>query len=84
MNLRFTTRAWDDYLYWQQNDRAILRRINLLIRDIARSPFEGIGQPEPLRYSLGGDWSRRIDIAHRIVYRVADGTLIVLQCRYHY
>ena len=84
MNLQFTARAWDDYLYWQQQDRSTLRRINLLIRDIQRSPFQGIGQPEMLRFSLSGSWSRRIDLEHRIIYRVADETLVVLQCRYHY
>ena len=84
MNLQFTATAWEDYLYWQQQDRALLRRINLLIRDIQRAPFEGLGQPEPLKFGLSGCWSRRIDTEHRLVYRVADDNLIVLQCRYHY
>lgn len=66
-NLQFTAQAWEDYLFWQKQDRALLRRNNLLIRDIQRSPFEGIGQPEPLRFSLSGCWSRRIDTEHRIV-----------------
>lgn len=84
MSLQFTARAWEDYLYWHTQDKAMLRRINLLIRDIQRSPLEGVGQPEPPRFSLSGCWSRRIDTEHRIVYRVAGETLIVLQCRYHY
>ena len=84
MNLQFTAQGWDDYLYWQQQDRAILKRINLLIRDVQRAPFEGIGQPEPLRFGLSGCWSRRVDLEHRLIYRVADDTLLVLQCRYHY
>ena len=84
MNLQFTVQGWDDYLYWQQQDRAILKRINLLIRDVQRAPFEGIGQPEPLRFGLSGCWSRRVDLEHRLIYRVADDTLLVLQCRYHY
>ncbi len=84
MTLQFTVRAWDDYLYWQQQDRAILRRVNLLIRDIQRSPFDGVGQPEPLRFGLSGCWSRRIGPEHRLVYRVANDSLIILQCRYHY
>ena len=84
MDLHFTAHAWDDYLYWQKQDRAMLRRINLLIKDVQRSPFEGVGQPEPLKFGLGGSWSRRIDTEHRLVYRVADGNLTILQCRYHY
>lgn len=84
MNLQFTAQGWDDYLNWQQQDRAILKRINLLIRDTQRAPFEGIGQPEPLRFGLSGCWSRRVDLEHRLIYRVADDTLLVLQCRYHY
>ena len=84
MNLQFTARAWEDYLYWQKQDRAVLRRINLLIRDAQRTPFEGVGQPEPLKFGLSGCWSRRIDMEHRLIYRVAQETLIILQSRYHY
>ena len=84
MNLQFTSAAWDDYLYWQQHDRSTLKRVNHLIRDIQRSPFEGIGQPEALKFGLSGSWSRRIDSEHRLVYRVASDTVLVLQCRYHY
>ena len=76
--------AWNDYLYWQTQDKKILKRINLLIQDIERHPFEGIGKPEPLRYDLSGYWSRRIDDTHRIVYRIVDDVLEILQCRAHY
>ena len=76
--------AWQDYLYWQQESRSMLERINMLIRDIERSPFEGIGKPEPLRGDLTGWWSRRIDNANRIVYRVSGNELELLQCGGHY
>lgn len=84
MNLVFTENAWDDYLYWQQHDAQKVGRVNELLRDIAREPFKGIGKPEPLRGNLSGWWSRRIDMEHRLVYRVEQKQLIVLQCRYHY
>lgn len=84
MELRFTTEAWDDYLWFQKNDRAGMKRINLLIRDIQRSPFEGLGKPEPLRHQLSGFWSRRVTDAHRLVYTVEDDALLIAQCRYHY
>lgn len=80
----FRRRAWEDYLYWQQTDKAILRRINILIREIERSPFEGAGKPEPLKHQFAGFWSRRIDDEHRLVYAIVDGDVIVIQCRYHY
>jgi len=80
----FRDRAWADYLCWQQHDRKILKRINALIRDIERDLFSGLGKPEPLKYDLSGFWSRRIDDEHRLVYALADGDLIVVQCRYHY
>jgi len=76
--------AWDDYLYWQNQDKKILRRINELIRDIKRSFFSGIGKPEPLKNDLKGFWSRRIDEHHRLVYQIKDDQLIILQCRFHY
>jgi toxin YoeB len=84
MNLVFTENAWDDYLYWQQHDARKLARINELLRDITREPYKGIGKPEPLRGNLSGWWSRRIDTEHRVVYRVEQEQVIVLQCRYHY
>ncbi len=84
MRLTFSSQAWDNYLYWQKTDKAILKRINVLIKEIQRAPFEGIGKPEPLRHSLTGYWSRRINNEHRIVYKVADNQLFIAQLRYHY
>ena len=84
MNLTFSSKAWDSYLYWQQTDKAILKRINTLIKDIQRSPFEGIGKPEPLKHSLSGYWSRRINDEHRIVYKVTEDSVLIAQLRYHY
>lgn len=82
--LAWTKAAWSDYVYWQTQDRKTLRRINRLIRDVQRSPFEGIGKPEPLKENLSGFWSRRIDDTHRLVYAVDDDQLTILSCRYHY
>lgn len=76
--------AWEDYLYWQTQDKKTLKRINLLIQDIERHPFEGLGKPEPLKYDLSGYWSRRIDDTNRIVYRINDDVLEISQCRTHY
>lgn len=85
MKISFSSHAWEDYLYWQTQDRKTLKRINRLIDDIARGPFDGIGDPEPLRHGWSGFWSRRINQEHRLVYRVADdGEIIVVQCRFHY
>ena len=84
MILSFHQQAWDDYLYWQQNDKAMLRRINTLIRDIQRDPFGGIGKPEPLKFNFSGYWSSRIDNEHRIVYKVVDDTIVIAQLRSHY
>lgn len=77
--------AWEEYLYWQQRDKKTLKRINALLKDIQRSPFEGIGKPEPLKENLSGFWSRRIDEANRLVYRILEnGTCQVAQCKGHY
>lgn len=76
--------AWEDYLYWQAQDKKTLKRVNSLIRDIERDPFNGIGKPEPLRGELSGSWSRRIDDVNRIVYRVIGGTLEIISCKGHY
>ncbi|TLN27282.1 Txe/YoeB family addiction module toxin [bacterium] len=76
--------AWDDYLYWQKTDRKIVQRINALIKDIQRAPFEGVGKPEPLKHALSGYWSRRIDDMHRIVYKVEGDDVRIAQLRYHY
>ncbi len=84
MRLVFAENAWEDYLYWQRTDRKTLRRINRLVQDIRRVPFEGIGKPEPLKHGLFGYWSRRITDEHRIVYKVADDALLIAQLRYHY
>jgi toxin YoeB len=80
----FVPEAWEQYTYWQGQDRKTLRRINTLIEATARDPFQGIGKPEPLLANLSGYWSRRIDETHRLVYRATDDELIVLGCRYHY
>lgn len=80
----WTEDAWNDYLYWQSQDRKTLKRINALIRDMKRSPFEGIGKPEPLKWDYQGAWSRRIDSANRIVYTVIGDDLCILSCRDHY
>jgi len=84
MRLVFTTRSWDDYLYWQKNDKRMVRRVNDLIKDIQREPFQGIGKPEPLKHQLQGLWSRRIDEEHRLVYEIAQDELRIIACRYHY
>ena len=82
--LAWTDAAWKDYLYWQTQDKKTLKRINKLITECKRSPFEGIGKPEPLKENLSGFWSRRIDDANRLVYAVDDSYLTVISCRYHY
>ena len=76
--------AWEDYLYWQNQDKKILKRINQLIKDIDRNGYEGIGKPEPLKYELQGFWSRRIDDEHRLVYRINEGRIEIASCRSHY
>nr|WP_281847112.1 Txe/YoeB family addiction module toxin [Glycomyces algeriensis] len=76
--------AWDDYLYWQDQDRKIVKRINTLIKDIQRNGNEGIGKPEPLRHGFHGLWSRRITQEHRLIYKVEEGAVHIAQCRYHY
>ena len=84
MNLTFSTKSWVEYLYWQTTDKKILKRINLLIKEIQRTPNEGIGKPEPLKHGLSGYWSRRINDEHRIVYKQQDGSILIAQLRYHY
>ena len=84
LGVRFDPDAWQQYVYWQSQDRKTLERINLLIRDCQRDPFRGIGKPEPLKRELAGCWSRRIDDANRLVYRVTDKQLQIVACRYHY
>jgi toxin YoeB len=84
MELVWQTGAWEDYLYWQQTDKQILKRINELIKDTLRNPFTGIGKPEPLKGNWAGCWSRRIDAEHRLLYKFETNRLHILQCRYHY
>ena len=84
MNLVFSPQAWEDYQHWVQTDRKLVRRINELIKDTARSSYEGIGKPEPLRHALAGFWSRRINEEHRMVYRVTGNNLEIAQLRFHY
>jgi len=84
MNKVWHDRAWDEYLYWQTQDKKTLKRINTLLKDIERNPFDGIGKPEPLIGNLQGYWSRRIDEANRIVYRVDNDQLFIVQCGNHY
>ena len=80
----FKSRGWSDYLYWQGQDKKTLKRLNVLIKDIERSPFEGIGKPEPLKHDFSGWWSRQIDDSNRIVYRIKDDNLEISQCKGHY
>ena len=84
MKLIFAEKAWDDYLYWQKTDKKMLNRINTLIMDIKREPFEGIGKPEPLKHVLSGYWSRRINDEHRIIYKIRQDSILFAQLRYHY
>jgi len=84
MNLIFADDAWDDYLYWQKTDKKMIKRINFLIKNIQRSPFDGIGKPVPLKHALSGYWSRRINEEHRIIYKVDSEFIHIAQLRYHY
>lgn len=84
MRLIFTPRAWEDYLYWEEADPKVLRRMNEVVRDTLRNPHAGIGKPEPLRFALAGFWSRRITEEHRMVYKIEKNDLMIVQLRYHY
>lgn len=84
MKLVFSDSAWEDYLYWQRTDKKVLRRINGLIKETVRTPFEGTGKPEPLKHALAGYWSRRITDEHRLVYKVTVDSVLIAQLRYHY
>jgi toxin YoeB len=84
MKLTFSSRAWEEYLYWQKTDKAMVKRINALIKESSRNPFEGIGKPEPLKHGLSGYWSRRINDEHRFVYKASEDGLLIAQIRYHY
>ena len=84
MNLIFSDKAWEEYMYWQNTDKQILKKINQLIKDIKREPFEGIGKPEPLKYELSGFWSRRISDEHRLIYEVSESYIAIVSCWFHY
>jgi toxin YoeB len=84
MRIIFTKISWEDYISWQTEDKKNLKKINDLIRDIQRTPFEGKGKPEPLKFDLAGLWSRRIDREHRLVYKVEESNILIYSCRYHY
>lgn len=84
MKITFSQNSWEDYLSWQTEDKKILKKINELIKDIQRTPFTGIGKPEPLKYDLSGLWARRIEREHRLVYQVRGDELLIYSCRYHY
>ena len=84
MHLAFSRDAWDDYIYWEKNDSVVLKKINLLIKECLRTPYSGTGKPDALKFSLRGCYSRRINSEHRLVYKVIDSTLVIVQCRYHY
>jgi toxin YoeB len=83
-SIGFTDTGWSDYLTWQKNDRKILQKINRLIEEISRTPFDGTGKPEPLRENLAGFWSRRITDEHRLIYSANDATVQIISCRFHY
>ena len=84
MKTIFAEQAWEDYLHWQETDKKVIQRIHALIKDAQRSPFAGIGKPDPLRHALAGYWSRRITAEHRMIYKLHDGMLLIAQLRYHY
>ncbi len=84
MNLLWTEQSWEDYLYWQKFDKKMLQKINSLIKETKRTPFEGTGKPEPLKFELSGCWSRRINHEHRLVYEVTSNSLKIISCKYHY
>jgi toxin YoeB len=84
MRIVFSKNSWEDYLSWQTTDKKVLRKINDLIKEIQRTPYEGLGKPEPLKFDLAGYWSRRIDREHRLVYQVGDNEILIYSCKYHY
>lgn len=84
MRFVFVDESWEDYLYWQKTDKKLLQRINILLKDISRTPFTGIGKPEPLRFKYKGFWSRRINDEHRLIYKVTDNEILIAKCRFHY
>ena len=84
MRITFSKNAWEDYVSWQRDDKKILQKINNLIKDIQRTPFEGLGKPEPLKFDLSGFWSRRIDLEHRLIYQYQNNEILIFSCKFHY
>ena len=84
MNKLFTENGWEGYMYWQLTDKKMVKKINSIIKDIERNPYEGIGKPEPLRFDLAGLWSRRINSEHRLIYKIEGNSMFILACRHHY
>jgi toxin YoeB len=84
MRITFSKNAWEEYVSWQRTDKKILRKINDLVKDIQRTPFEGLGKPEPLKFDLSGYWSRRIDLEHRLVYQYQEDEILIYSCKFHY
>jgi toxin YoeB len=84
MNVIFTKSGWEEYLFWQENDKKMLKRVNDLIKEISRTPYSGRGKPEQLKFDMSNMWSRRIDLRHRIVYQIIDEDILIYSCRYHY
>ena len=84
MKYIFVDESWEDYMYWQRTDKKILKRINKLLKDIARNPYSGLGKPEPLKYKYKGFWSRRITDEHRLIYKYREGEILIAKCRFHY
>lgn len=84
MKIVWSENSWSDYLYWQNTDKQLLKKINRLIKDIQRNPFDGIGKPEPLKHQFSGFWSRRITDEHRLIYEIKDNSIAIASCRYHY
>jgi len=84
MKYIFVDESWEDYLYWQKTDKKKLKRINSLLKDISRTPYAGIGKPEPLKHKYSGFWSRRIDAEHRLIYKIKDDAILIAKCRFHY
>jgi toxin YoeB len=84
MKLIFVDESWEDYLFWQKTDKTKLKKINELIKDIKRNPFEGLGKPEPLKFKYSGFWSRRIDDEHRLIYQIKEDEIHIVKCRFHY
>ena len=84
MKIIWSEKSWNDYLYWQSTDKQLLKKINQLIKDIQRNPFDGIGKPEPLKHQFSGFWSRRITDEHRLIYEINENSIAIASCRYHY